>query len=415
MSATDAIGIIGGGASGLAAARALRELGYRHITVLERERSVGGKCCTLVHDGRTYELGAVLVTPAYRRVRALMREVGVRASAPAAGFFAGLRNWTGTGTAPWPRRWTGVGADGVRFVREMARHRMVFRPGFAGWSEELAAPFEDWCRASHCPAVSAVVEPWVTAFGYGVLREVPAAYVLKYATLFAPPVLEILHDGYGGLFQRLAAALPGVDIRLGARVTSVVRGTTDVTVRTTDGTMVFDALIVACPLDEALGFLDATAMEVDLFERVRYRAYFVLGASVSGRMPRTRYLFLPENFEHTSVGRPLVAYRRWRATDVVFFYGFVGETDGERAARREVAIEVDRLGGRLEDIVAFRRWRYFPHVQSDDLAGGYYRRLEALQGARRTYYCGEILAFAAVETVVDYADALVRRYFSPAP
>jgi hypothetical protein len=67
----------------------------------------------------------------------------------------------------------------------------------------------------------------------------------------------------------------------------------------------------------------------------------------------------------------------------------------------------------VQDVVAVRKWRYFPHVQPDDFAAGYYRRLEALQGQRRTYYCGEILGFAAVETVVDYAGALVRRHFSP--
>jgi hypothetical protein len=344
-------------------------------------------------------------------VRALMREVGVRASLPAAGFTAGLRGWT---DGSWPRRWIAGAADGARFVRAMSRHRRLFRPGFAGLSEELAAPFDDWCGKTHCEAIGAVIEPWVTAFGYGSLGQVPAAYVLKYATLFVPPLLEILDDGYGGLFQKLAASLDGVNVRPGTGVSGVVRGSRDVTVRTTDGPIVFDALIVACPLDEALAFLDATPTEVELFERIRYEAYFVLGASVAGRMPRNRYLFLPENFDRDSIGRPLVAYRRWRKTGIVFFYGYARDLDWERAARCDVASTVDRLGGSVQDIVAVQKWRYFPHVQPDDFAAGYYQRLEALQGQRRTYYCGEILAFAAVETVVDYARDLVRRHFPPA-
>jgi hypothetical protein len=409
------VGIVGAGASGLAAAHALQKLGYRRVTVLEREPCVGGKCCTIVHRDRTYELGAALVTPAYRRVRALMHEVGVHASMPPAGLYAGLSTCTAlrVDTVPGFRRWIAVAADGARFARAILRDRRIFRPGFAGIGAELAPPFDEWCRANRCDALTAAIEPWVTAFGYGSLGEVPAAYVLKYATLFGAPLREILDGGYGGLFRRVAGALDRVDVRLGTRITSVVRGPDDVTVRTTDGTLVFDALIVACPLDEALSFLDATAAEVELFERIRYETYFVLGASVTGGMPRSRYLFLPENFDRAAIGQPVFAYRRWPGTDVVFFYGFTCENDWERAARRDVASTVERFAGRVQDVVAVRKWRYFPHVQPDDFAAGYYPRLEALQGQRRTYYCGETLAFAAVETVVDYADTLVRCHFAP--
>jgi hypothetical protein len=410
------VGIVGAGASGLAAAHELQELGYRRVTVLEREPCAGGKCCTIVHDDRTYELGAALVTPAYRRVRALMREVGVRAAIPPGGLFAPMRD-VAAGLLlgePSPRRLIGSAADGARFALELSRHRRIFSPGFGSLNEQLALPFDDWCRARHCEAMRSLVEPWVTGFGYGFLDELPAAYVLKYATLFGSPLREILDDGYGGLFRRVAASLDHVDVRLGTRVCAVVRGTNEVTVRTTDGTLVFDALIVACPLDEALSFLDATPTEVQLFERIRYQPYVVLGATVTGGMPRSRYLFLRENFRRESIGQPVFAYRRWPASDTVFFYAFASEPDWERAVRREVASAVEGMGGRLGNPIAARKWRYFPHVQTDDFASGYYRRLEALQGQRRTYYCGEVLAFAAVETVVAYARSLVRRHFSGA-
>jgi hypothetical protein len=420
----DRVGIVGAGASGLAAAHALQELGYRRVTVLEREPRPGGKCCTIVHDDRTYELGAALVTPAYRRVRALMREVGVCAAIPPGGVFAPMRELAASllPGEPSPRRLIGRGADslirsaagGARFALELSRHRRIFSPGFGSLNQELALPFDDWCRVRRCEAVRALVEPWVTGFGYGFLDELPAAYVLKYATLFGSPLREILDDGYGGLFRRVAASLDHVDVRLGTRVSAVVRATNEVTVRTTDGTLVFDALIVACPLDEALSFLDATPAEVRLFERIRYQPYVVLGANVTGGMPHSRYLFLRENFCRESIGQPVFAYRRWPASDTVFFYGFAREPDWERAARREVASTVAGLGGRLGDPIAARKWRYFPHVQTDDFASGYYDGLEALQGQRRTYYCGEVLAFAAVETVVAYARSLVRRHFSGA-
>lgn len=53
------IAIVGAGPSGLAAAEALKQLGYKNVTVFEKEKKVGGKCSTVVLEGRPYEMGAV--------------------------------------------------------------------------------------------------------------------------------------------------------------------------------------------------------------------------------------------------------------------------------------------------------------------------------------------------------------------
>jgi predicted NAD/FAD-binding protein len=407
------IGIVGGGASGLAAAHALRELGYRRITVFEREPDVGGKCYTIVHDGRSYELGAALLTGAYRRVHALMREVHVRSQSHLADVHAALRDgraWRqshGLGPA-----WVAEARASIRFVLDiMLLREGLHLPGFTNLNADLALPFDDWCRARHCEEVRAFLEPWVTGFGYGSLSEVPAAYVLKYAAVFQPPFSEIPDDGYGGLFRKVAATLAPVDVQRGAHVTRVVRRQEAVLVQTTRGNVEVDGLILACPLDEALGFLDATRAEVDLFERIRHREYFVVGANVSGDSFRHRYTFFRENFGPASLGQPTFAYRRWPDTNTVIFYGYTGDDDWDAKARRSVAATVARGGGHVDDVIAIRKWRYFPHVQTDDIAGGYYQRLEGLQGLRRTYYCGELFAFAAVEHVVSYARALVHAHF----
>jgi phytoene dehydrogenase-like protein len=407
------IGILGGGASGLAAAHALRELGYRSITVFEREPDVGGKCCTLVHEGRSYELGAGLLTPAYRNVRALMREVGVHSQAHFGGVRAALRDADTWRLLVALRQggWRSALRGSVVLLVELLRREGLLRPGFAHLSDELALPFDDWCRYRGCEVLEPILEPWITGFGYGFLNELPAAYVLKYATIFGAPLSEIPDEGFGGLFRKLAAALDPVDVRVNAQVTDVVRRPEGVTVRTTQGTSEFDVIIIACPLDEALRFLDATPLEIELFERIRYENYFIVGASVSGALPRDRYTFFRTNFDRAKVGRPTFAYRRWREADIVFFCGFAREYNWEAAAKREVAATVESVGGRVRDVIATRNWRYFPHVQTDDIAGGYYRRLERLQGCRRTYYCGELLAFAAVEPVVTYARALVHEHF----
>src|SRR5262245_448472 len=86
------IGILGAGASGLAAAHALTRAGYRSVCVIERADRVGGKCRTFLHQGRSYELGAGALTSAYTNVNELMDEVGVRATAGVSGLFTDLDN-----------------------------------------------------------------------------------------------------------------------------------------------------------------------------------------------------------------------------------------------------------------------------------------------------------------------------------
>ncbi len=61
---TKRIGIIGGGIGGLAAAIHLRRSGY-HVTLFEKNRSLGGKVCRLRRDGFTFDLGPTVLTMPY--------------------------------------------------------------------------------------------------------------------------------------------------------------------------------------------------------------------------------------------------------------------------------------------------------------------------------------------------------------
>jgi protoporphyrinogen oxidase len=54
------IAVVGGDASGLSAAYLLKRAGYSHVTVFEKESRLGGKCRTVMLNGRSYELGAIV-------------------------------------------------------------------------------------------------------------------------------------------------------------------------------------------------------------------------------------------------------------------------------------------------------------------------------------------------------------------
>lgn len=400
--------IIGGGASGLAAARRLRQLGHDDVVVLESGEVAGGKCITLQRQGRTYELGATFATPSYRHVRRITREHGVAWKAHLGARFlrpGSTRFARGAYVPPS----MGLG-DLLRFPDRVAKlaaeglgpHLLRF-PRLDGVSEQWHDTFEQWAEAHDMRPILEMVRPWATAFGYGFMDEVPAAYMLNYMLMLGP-AFELPSSGFGGLWQRVASTL---DVRLGAHVSSVQRGPHGVSVQTSEGTFEGSTLVIACPLDNALEFLDASDEERDLFERVLFTDFQVVAFDTEG-MPRSGCTFVPENFTREQCGKPMFCYRRYADTGVVNLYSYRSE-GGLDDAEAQARAFVQRVGGTVREVLARRLFRYFPHVGSDSLQQGFYPRLEALQGTRQTFYAGEVMSFSCVEPVVAYAEQLAGR------
>jgi hypothetical protein len=402
------IGVVGAGASGVSVARALGAQGFGQVTVLERGDRVGGKCWTVEHEGRTYELGAGGMTHRYRAVRAWTREAGITAAPKYSGLF--LDPPTGGRTfRPPPLTGGGVLRTPLhlaRLARALSRHRGIDDPGLDGVAPALWQPTSRFVREAGIDVAAGLAEPFFTGFGYGRYDETPALYFLKYATLFGP-LAELLPEGFGGLVRAMATDL---DVRLGVHIDRVERSEDGVRVHTPEQTLDFDTLVITSPLDGALDFLDATRDERDLFTRIRYNPYYAIGAEVQG-FPAARWMFLPRYYARNHEGQPMFIYRRWGAEGLALFYGHHAEGD-ERTPLECVHDTVERCGGRVRSTPIQHHWRYFPHVGALDLEDGFYAKVEALQGQRCTYYAGEALAFGAVELCVRYGTDLVQRFFA---
>ncbi len=406
------IGIIGGGPSGLATAHALREHGFTNVVVLERESEAGGKCLTFWHRGRSYELGAAIVTPAYRQTLRLASQYGISAKLCLGAAYVDAQRGRVHRVPYLPpsvglRGALGLPAETARLFALGLFERMRQFPRLDQADPSLAEPFEPWCKRQGLSNMLEVIRPWATSFGYGHMDEVPAAYMLNYTCLLGPSY-EFQDVGFRGLWQRVAKDL---DVRCNMRVTRVERGT-KVQVHTERQAFEFDTLVLACPLEAALEFLDVSAEERDLCTQVRYTDYQVVAAEVSG-MPKWRYMFAPDNFKREASDKPMFYYRRYPDSDLINFYSFRG-ADGLEGAEREAIRFAERMGGRVHSIVAKRPWRYFPHVSSASMEAGFHARFEALQGQRQTYYASEVLSFSCVEPVVSFANDLVRRHFATA-
>jgi hypothetical protein len=409
---TRRIGIIGAGASGLSAAHQLQRHGYRDVTILEREPRVGGKCCTIERDGRTYEMGAVFGGRCYGDTLAMMNEVGVRGS-----HFGAMRTYDIEGhpfdlvpLAHLPRLLWGALVNYALLTQ--VRYHGIHGPGLAGVDRSLAEPFAPFARRHGLPTLEKVMSQTFTAFGYGYFDEVPTAYVMKYVdmSMLAAMALQsrrmVWPGGTQSLWERVAEHH---DVQLGAGVRRVWRDST-IGVRTDRGEWEFDTLILTGPLDEALAYLDPSEVEQALFGRIRTYDYWVALCDASG-IPQGSG-FLPQHFVAADAGHVLAWYHRWPDVPRYAFYVLGGPGIDRAEVEATCAADVARLGGCLDRVVEVRRWKYFPHVGPVDLARGFYDDLEGLQGVRGTYYAGEVMAFSTIEVCARYSRSLVDRYFA---
>ena len=186
----------------------------------------------------------------------------------------------------------------------------------------------------------------------------------------------------------------------------------EVIVKTQLDTLKFDKLIITCGLDEALKFLDATEEEKELFSKIEYNDFYVFAYDLQN-IPKVCG-YIPAHFNKDKIGHLLAWYYRWQdmaTNDLIAVYA-MGEKGMEaREVKEKVEEDLINLGVKINHLYTYRKWKYFPHVNCEELKNGFHDKLEKLQSKRNTYYTGEIMSFAIIEECLAYSSELVHRYF----
>jgi hypothetical protein len=276
------------------------------------------------------------------------------------------------------------------------------------------------------------VVPLVFNFGQGIgdLLRMPALYAFKLVGL------SVVNSVLGGTFVAVpgqdnsliyqrATALLGADVVFGAQVRSVERrgpGPVRLLVSTSDGDRVVlcDRLVVAVPPqpDGALEPFDLDGAERSVFGRLRARHYSTgvlrlaglpaelsvtnVGADTPYHLP-----VLPAPYGVSPAGPPGL----WNVK-----YGAPEPLD-DRWVRADIAARIRRWraagtfpGVEIVGLETFSDHRPFElAVTAADIAGGFYRRLYALQGRNRTYWTGAAFHCHNSSLLWRFTEALLPR------
>lgn len=411
------IAVIGAGASGLTAALALTDRGYADVAVFEADGRVGGKTYSYVHDGTAYDMGSMMFTRGDETSRLADRFGVPYRDFHATDFYVA----DGRSMSPlaFARRAHGIGpltASLVRLQRIIRKNRLG-EAGFAHADPALHAPAAAFFAAHGLAPIAEACRPGVVCLGYGYYEETPALFTLKImASMVGASPLSLLLSrgrricyfpgGWSALWEKVASTM---DVRTGAAVSAVARAAGE-RVRVTAGgrTEEFDALIVAAPLQRAGTFLDLSAEEADLFGRIRTVRMVSTLIKATKPLPNA---FLADNAVPGRLGHVLGASCYAPETRCSVLFQTVPAGMPREEVRRVLAEDVRGMGAQVEQIVHQQEWPYFPHVGTQDLADGFYRRMEALHGVRGTYYLGGVLNFETVDHCQQFAEHLVRTRF----
>lgn len=454
---TSRIAIIGAGPSGLYAAEALRQLGYRNVTVLERQARVGGMALTRHYetgDGRRipYELGSAQPFSSrklFRLIKELDLHLGVdfgeghRIGKPGRFRFYNTRRREYVAdfvrhphTGQPLDKHLGLMRDFARLVPWLVRFRKLMKAGHAHNlpSALLGLSEAQWLSEQRFRVIQPLLLALFSATASGGVAENakdPRSLVQSFKSLvFAlnPPLrytmglFQPVREGYQEILNRLATRL---NVVTRANITRIRRGSDGVRIEWNGQEQPFDRLIIACPPNNLAAVMDASEEESALFTRVRNRPTWRVCFLARGIPEPTAAYVFTDQAEYADAAPALCGFSchglvEGSGIDALRLYcGLVGHDrmDGIGEVLEASTRRLQEVFG-AHDIRCIDKvfWPQFnSHFGLEDVAAGIYERFERLQGHNQTWYTGEYLAGNSHSMTLEYSWEMARRHFARAP
>ncbi|KAL4998502.1 hypothetical protein BDV10DRAFT_201203 [Aspergillus recurvatus] len=400
--------ILGGGATGSYAAVQLIERGHS-VAVVEQKDRLGGHAETLYllnGDFIDYGIRAYFNDPVVRDFFAQLHVEYEQYTPPANRTDrVNLRTGERVRNDPYPEDPT---PTLLRYRAALEQFDYLSTGGFYlpdDVPEVLLRPFREFVEANDLH--DALFAIWTFSDALGDILETPLLFVLQ---LFGTPHINGLLQGYirprngsAATFRAAARYIGQSNILYQSTAIQTTRNSTavELVVKSTDGVRKLiraQKLLIAFPpiLPKLRGF-DLDDTELSLFRKWIYMPYYAAIVNNSG---------IPDelNVVNTDLSQPgsfpLPPYECiLDYSDVAGYYRtrLVGNGSfTEEDAKQLVLDDLRRMGeagtypvSEHPEIVAFEsHWPTSMMVPVDDVRGGFYRKLYALQGQRSTYYTG---------------------------
>ncbi|CAD6263388.1 unnamed protein product [Miscanthus lutarioriparius] len=273
-----------------------------------------------------------------------------------------------------------------------------------------------------------------TASGYGFVQDMPYAFIHEFTRTSMAGKIRRFKHGYMSLWEKLSRSLP-FEILCGTEVLRVKRDNcvASVTIKNINDDVEvreFDKIILSGALPFKNGktyrslsmtdgeneVVELNDLERELFSKVRTIDYYTTVVKIEGfqHMPKGFFYFGEYMEDPTTVGHPVAMQRFFADTNIFLFWSYGNSADiKESYVAKCVTNVVTSMGGTVQKVLLQRRFKYFPHVSSEDMKNGFYEKVESqLQGFQNTYFVGGLLAFELTERNALYSISAVCKHFA---
>ncbi|PNT61291.1 hypothetical protein BRADI_5g13250v3 [Brachypodium distachyon] len=308
------------------------------------------------------------------------------------------------------------------------------RLGIHALSGLASDPTLEFLRQHGINSVPKSVAYSYTASGYGFVQDMPYAFIQEFTRTSMAGKIRRFKHGYMSMWEKLSQSLP-FEVLCGTEVLRVKRNScgASVTIKKNNGdeqVMEVDKIIFSGALafkngstyrsssltDGESEVAELNDLERELFSKVQTIDYYTTVVKINGfeHIPKGFYYFGEFMEDPTTIGHPVAMQKFFDDTDIFLFWSYGNSADikGSSVAKCVTDI-VSSMGGTAQNVLLQRRFKYFPHVSSEDMKDGFYERFESqLQGFQNTYYVGGLLAFELTERNASYSIATVCKHFA---
>jgi hypothetical protein len=438
------IGIIGAGPAGLAAAEALREQGYKQITILEKSGRAGGMALSLTYSAAAdkkvvYELGSMqplssgVLKKLIKRYDLHLGKPNTSHAVMYAKIYSLIQHQPLINFSqhklgyPLSYLWPLL-RDGSKFLALLYKYRKLAKPGFTNLSEkylaELSIPYPLWVDQQKFKLIGELLKfiQVVATFSNPEFKDqVPALGVLKlfYQLIRFPQryingSFKFIKEGYQELWNRVAKQH---QVIFNAVITGVIRNEGKVTVKLVDDrTLIFDKLIITCSPLQAKKFLDVTEEEKYIFDRVLYFPGWRV-AFLARNLPHDSFYSFYEPYMNKGYGPCLQTfYPEGQVDKDTWLYSSMFSLNKNEPlepllAQAEKLLQEEFHGKDIQWLNRMYWPEYTPCFNCEDTKNGIYDKFEALQGKNNTYYMGGTISGSSHATVIEYAYDIVKKLF----
>ncbi|KAI3992213.1 hypothetical protein MKX01_021621 [Papaver californicum] len=407
------IAIIGAGPSGLSSAYALAKLCYNNVTVFEKHHTVGGMCESV--DIEAKETESELEELDSHKFALIEGSTRKYKDLKVADDYVSIISLT------------------LKLQDEVKNSNRI---GVHAMSEIASNSAPEFLKLNGFNSAPKSVAYGYTASGYGFVQDMPYAYIHEFTRTSMAGKIRRFKGGYTSVWQKISQSLP-INVLCNTEVSSLKRRSVGISIDVinmegkSEG-FEFDKVIISVSLpfnngrtyrsplltspDIESKVMEMNELEKELFSKVQTIDYYTTALKIKGleHIPMGFYYFEEIMDDPATIDNPVAMQRFYADTDIFLFWSYGNSENIVGSKVTEFAVDtVKSMGGLVEEFILQKRFKYFPHVNSQNMKDGFYGKLESeLQGMQNTYYVGGLMAFELTERNSSYAVALVCKHFA---